>query len=126
MNAGETEEKRLTNFWKSRRMEYYSKIYCTKCIEGGQAREFDKPIELILLNVSTGGLGILSETLFENGAVLALDMKLEEENYEKVSARVMWGIKKGNMYRYGLEIINISGKLFNHLRRLDNSIITRV
>lgn len=126
MDLDKKEENRPVNMRKGRRTEYYSKIYCTKYIEGGQAKEFDKPLEMILLNVSTGGLGILSETLYDNGIVLVLNIKLEEKYYEKVHARVMWSIKKGDMYRHGLEIINISGKLFSHLRKLDNSITTIV
>jgi hypothetical protein len=53
-------------------------------------------------------------------------MKLEEEYYEKVTAKVMWNMKKGDAYRHGLEITNISGRLYRHLSRIDNSITTTV
>lgn len=126
MSTEKTEKTKLDNLRKNQRIEYYSKIYCTKFIENGQAKEFDKPMELILLNISAGGLGILSEAEFETGTVLVLNVELEGINYERISARVMWGIKKGNMYRHGLEIINISGRLFSHLRKLDNSVTATV
>ncbi|MGE5631202.1 MAG: PilZ domain-containing protein [Caulobacteraceae bacterium] len=126
MGFGDTEDKSYENLRKSKRIDYYAKIYCTKYTANGETKDLEKPLELILLNISTVGLGIISETSFEIGTVLVLNIKLEEKNYQKVSARVIWNIKKGDMYRQGLEIINISGKLFTHLGKLDNSITATV
>ncbi len=126
MGAGGIEDKNLVEMRKSKRIEYLSKVYCTKSIYNGTTEEYDEPLELTLLNVSAGGLGIVSDKLFEKGSILVLNMKLEEVSYEKVTAKVMWNMKKGNMYRYGLEITNLSGRLYRHLSQLDNSITTTV
>lgn len=127
MKSGGIEKERdFVEMRKSRRINYLSKIYCKKCICGGETEEYKEPLELTLLNVSVGGLGIMSDRMFEVGSILTLSMKLEEISYEKVTAKVMWNIKKGEMYRHGLQIVNISGRLFRHLSRLDNSITTTV
>ena len=111
---------------KSRRIDYYSKIQCIKNTYKGRTEEFEMPLELTLINISVGGLGIISENPFEKDTVLVLSFKLEEEKYEKVSAKVMWMMKMGDMYWYGLEIMNVFGKFFKYLSMFDNSIIIKV
>lgn len=126
MDFGGTEDKNFVEMRKSKRIDLLSKIYCSKCIYNGDTEEYSEPIELTLLNVSVGGLGIVSDKLFEKGSVLVLRMDLEEVSYEKVTAKVMWNMKKGDVYRHGLEITNLSGKLYRHLSQLDNSMATTV
>jgi hypothetical protein len=126
MGSGGIEDKNFVEMRKSKRIDYISKIYCIKSIYNGETVEYDESLELELLNISAGGLGIASNKQFEKGTILVLRIKLEEVSYDKVNAKVMWNIKKGVIFRYGLEIINISGKLFSHLSRLDNSVTTTV
>ncbi len=126
MNNSGAEAAKLAELRKSKRIDYYSKIQCTKSIYNGETEEYEEPLELMLINISIGGLGIVSEKSFEKATVLILNLKLEGENYQRVAAKVMWTIKKGNMFRHGLEISNISGRLYSHLSRLDNSITTMV
>lgn len=111
---------------KSKRISYYSKIYCSKSMSEGKAEEFEEPVEMTLHDVSSGGLGVICDRLFERDSVLVLAITLEDVCYEKVTAKVMWTIKKEGLYRHGLEIMNLSGKLYRHLSRLDNSITTTV
>lgn len=111
---------------KSKRIGYYSKIFCSKSISNGTVEEFREPVEMTLRDVSEGGLGVLCQRQFEKGSVLELSITLEEINYPKVTAKVMWTIKKDDSYRHGLEIMNLSGKLYRHLSRLDNSITTKI
>jgi hypothetical protein len=126
MNIGGAEISKTYNSRKSKRIDYYSKIQCTKSIQRGETKEYEEPLELMLISVSVGGLSIISEEPFEKGTILIFNLKLEETLYEKVSANVIWTIKKGDMFRNGLGIMNISGKLYRHLSRLDNGITTRV
>ena len=126
MKSKGTEASKPANKRKNRRIDYYSKIQCIKSTYKGRTEEYEIPLELTLINISVGGLGIISEKPFEKDAVLVLSFKLEEERYEKVSAKVMWMMKMGDMYRHGLEIMNVSGKLYKHLSMLDNSITTKV
>jgi len=126
MKSKGTEASKPANKRKSRRIDYYSKIQCIKSTYRGRTEEYEIPLELTLINISVGGLGIISEKPFEKDTVLVLSFNLEEEKYEKVSAKVMWMMKMGDMYRHGLEIMNVSGKLFKHLSMLDNSIATKV
>ncbi|MGE5678683.1 MAG: PilZ domain-containing protein [Pseudomonadota bacterium] len=111
---------------KSKRINYVSSIYCKKSMYNGEAEEYEEPVELQLNDVSEGGLGVISDRLFEKGSVLVLSINLEDVNYDKVTAKVMWTIKTEGSYRHGLEIMNLSGKLYRHLSRLDNSITTTV
>lgn len=111
---------------KSKRIDYYSKILCTKSIYNGETEEYETPAELMLINVSVGGLGVVCERHFEKDTMLFLDIKLGEESFRNVAAKVMWTIKKGDMHRHGLEISNMSGKLYRSLSRLDNSITATV
>ncbi len=111
---------------KSKRINYSARICCTKSMNDGGVEEFEEPVEMLLHDVSAGGLGVICDRLFEGGSVLVLSITLEEVLYEKVTARVMWTIDKEDTYRHGLEIMNLSGKLFRHLSRLDNSITTTV
>lgn len=92
----------------------------------GKAEEFKEPVEMTLRDVSAGGLGVICDRLFEKGSVLVMEITLEEVNYQKVTAKVMWTIKEDNAYRHGLELMNLSGKLYRHLSKLDNSITTTV
>jgi hypothetical protein len=83
-------------------------------------------VELPLLNISSGGLGVISEDKYENGAMMVLNIKLEEAYYERILAKVMWQVPTEGAYRYGLAISNISGKMYTHLSKLDNSINAQV
>ena len=107
---------------QSPRIEYYSKICCKKALVKDEEFEFEEPLELIVINVSERGFGVLSAKHFDVGTILSLNIVLEEVEYEKISARVIWEIKKGDMYRLGLLIINISGRLFSHMSKFNNSI----
>lgn len=111
---------------KSKRINCFSEIYCIKSSYNGETEEYDEPLLLRLLNISSGGICIASDKLFEKSSVLVLKMMLEDVSYDKVNAKVIWNIKKGDTYRHGLEIINISGRLYSHLNKLDNSITTIV
>lgn len=126
MGFGGRKDKNFVEMRKSNRIDYFSEIYCSKSIFNGEIEEYSEPLQLSLINISSMGLGIVSDKLFEKGSVLELNIKLEEVSYDKVTAKVMWNTKKGDSYRHGLEIINISGRLYSHLSRLDNSITTIV
>jgi len=127
MDSGDIQkDKNSVEMRKSKRINFFSKIYCIKSSYNGETEEYGEPYLLTLLNVSAGGLCTASDKLFEKGSVLMLRMKLEELDYDKVTAKVIWNIKKGDTYRHGLEIINISGRLYRHLNQLDNSITTIV
>jgi c-di-GMP-binding flagellar brake protein YcgR len=126
MSAGETGAAIFDELRKNKRIDYYSMLQCTKSVYNGEAEEYEEPLQLVLINVSAGGLGIVCQRHFQTDTVLHLNMKLEDQIYEKVTAKVMWTIKKGDMYRHGLEITNMSGRLYSHLSRLDNSITTTV
>ena len=119
-------DKNFAEIRKGKRIDFFSQVFCIKSIYNGETEEYHEPLELTLLNVSLGGLGIVSDKLFEKGSVLVLRIKLEDVSYEKVTTKVIWNIKKSNKYRHGLEISNISGRLYSHLSRLDNSITTTV
>lgn len=127
MDSGDIQKnKNFVEMRKSKRIDCFSRIYCIKSINNGETEEYGEPLLLTLLNISSGGLGIASDKLFEKGTILVLRMMLEDISYDKVTAKVIWNIKIGGTYRHGLKLTNISGRLYNHLSRLDNSITTIV
>jgi hypothetical protein len=126
MDTSVAEGAKFDELRKSKRIDCYSRIQCTKSMYNGETEEYEEPLELMLINVSISGLGIISERPFEKETILILNLMLEGVNYKKVTAKVMWTLKKGDKFRQGMEITNISGRLYTHLSRLDNSITTTV
>ncbi len=111
---------------RHKRMGQQSKAYCKKYISEGREVEPESPLEMELLDISAGGLGVMSPVSLDKGSMLVLNIILEGERYDRVSARVIWEIPTEGFYRQGLIIMNISGRLFTHITKLDNSITTEI
>ncbi|MFZ5351336.1 MAG: PilZ domain-containing protein [Bacillota bacterium] len=111
---------------RSRRIPQSSKLYCHKYLFCGDEIELKQPLVMELMNISVDGLGIKAEQKFEDSTILILDIVLEDILYEKITAKILWGIPYNGVYRYGLEISALSGRLYKHLCSLDNSIIRNI
>ena len=102
------------------------RVSCDKCLtciryfREGKEILTDKPIELVLLNISEKGLGIKTEHCFEVGSNLIFDLNLEEIIYKNISAKVIWQQRRGMECLMGLTFLNISGKLNKHLHTMNN------
>ncbi len=122
MAIADSKDKNFVESRKSTRVGCTSKISCTKYTYSGGAEECDSLIELTLINASAGGIGVLTDKTFEIESILTLKIELDGISYEKVTGKVAWGMKKSDKNFYGLEITNMSGRLYRHLSKIDNSI----
>ncbi len=103
------------------RTKYYQKINCYSYYDTtGKQISLDKPIEIIMVNISLGGAGLICEKKFEAGTVFVLNFYLDRIPYNQLF-KILWCEKAGEMYRVGTEIINISTNLFKHLKEYELS-----
>ncbi len=72
------------------------------------------PLEISLIDLSTGGLGIKSNVVLENETTISINIQLEETNHV-VIGRVVWCAKEGNLYNCGLKLIYIPSELKDYL-----------
>ncbi|MFZ5967920.1 MAG: PilZ domain-containing protein [Bacillota bacterium] len=59
----------------------------------------------IMLDISTGGIGLLSEYKFEIGNLLYLKLSLENDEHE-VKSKVIYCKPVGEMFRIGVEFVD--------------------
>lgn len=111
---------------KNDRITYNLVIHCSKMICGSKVVSFDTPVEMNVKNISPEGLCISSTELFEESSVLRFDMELEEVLYQGLSGTVIWRTKNGDMYYYGLNLQNISGRLSIHIIEIGRKLSSRV
>ena len=68
------------------------------------------PVEISLIDLSVGGLGIKSNVELENDTTISINIQVDEMNYV-VIGRVVWCTKEGNLYNCGLKLIYIPSEL---------------
>lgn len=74
------------------------------------------PIEMVVFDVSLGGLGVLSDKSLENGSVIEFTLYLENIPYAVLS-KIVWVDNNGKYFKYGLEIIGHNNMMFRHLKK---------
>jgi len=111
---------------KSARLTNGMIIQCLKCISEGKINQYEPPLELDVVNISSEGLCISTTVIFKEGAVLEFDIQLEDTLYKSVSATIIWSIDNENNYRYGLHIKNITGKFSIHIYKLESRLLTSI
>ncbi len=72
------------------------------------------PIEISLIDMSLGGLGIKSSIMLENDTTISINIQLEGTN-NVVIGRVVRCTKEGNLYNCGLKLIYIPSELKDYL-----------
>jgi len=72
------------------------------------------PVEISLIDLSVGGLGIKSNVVLENDTTISINIQVDEMNYV-VIGRVVWCTKEGNLYNCGLKLIYIPSELRDYL-----------
>jgi len=68
------------------------------------------PIEISLVDISLGGLGIKSNIGLELDTTLSINLQLEDTNYV-VIGKVMWCREDGNLFNCGLKLIYMPSEL---------------
>lgn len=111
---------------KSLRLNEKTIILCSKCISEGERNVFSPSVGLDVINISGEGLCVSAIHEFKKGAMLELDITMEDVPYKAVTARIIWSVKHKSLYNYGLRIENITGKFKSHIERLEARISTRI
>ncbi len=98
------------------RIDYYQKINCYSYYNNeGKYIKFKSPIELIMLDISTSGIGFLTQYQLNVDDILVINLYINKIPHEQL-AKVEWIKKAGEMNRIGTELINISTSLFKQLK----------
>lgn len=72
------------------------------------------PVEISLIDMSVGGIGIKSNVALENETTISINIQFEEMNYV-VIGRVVWCKQEGNLFNCGLKLIYIPSDLKDYL-----------
>jgi len=103
-----------------KRVSYRVKLWCYYYYtEVGEKVKFETPIMMEVFDVSLGGIGIITNTLFPRNATLEFTFYLEDIPYQ-VMATIKWNHSNNIFCRYGLEIIGHNNMLFRHLQQFVN------
>jgi len=94
--------------------------------EAGELLHFDHPKLFEVIDVSLGGLGIITKGEFPIDVTLEFTFYLEDIPYQVLS-RIKWHTNHQFFNKYGLEIIGHNNMLFRHLQQfvLGQSIIKK-
>lgn len=88
-------EKRLSNLGIIESFNFHA---------SSQSVVINAPMEISLIDISKGGLGIKSSSYLEIETTLSIHIQLESENYV-VIGKVVWCRKEENLYNCGLKLI---------------------
>lgn len=75
------------------------------------------PLEISLIDISVGGLGIKSNNALEMDTTLSLAIEVESINHV-VIGRVVWCRLEDGIYNCGLKLIYMPGELHDFLERI--------
>ncbi|OGS18470.1 MAG: hypothetical protein A2219_08850 [Elusimicrobia bacterium RIFOXYA2_FULL_50_26] len=89
--------------------------------------EIDQPIQValdgkalpgVLVELSAGGMAILTFTSIPVGTEMALSLDLPGLRTQELSGRVVWSLLKGEMWRLGIVFKKINPVDFRHINRM--------
>ncbi|GAB6108569.1 PilZ domain-containing protein [Fusibacter bizertensis] len=70
----------------------------------------NSPLEISLVDISAGGLGIKSNIMLEEDTTLSIAIQYENINFV-VIGRIVWCRREGQIYNCGLKLIYMPGEL---------------
>lgn len=88
-------EKRISNLGVIESFNFHS---------SSQTVVINAPMEISLIDISIGGLGIKVSTYLEIDTTLSIHIQLDTDNYV-VIGKVVWCRKEDNLYTCGLKLI---------------------
>jgi len=101
---------------KFTRIGYSNQIECshyTKPCDGSVV--VLKNNRMVMLNLSVGGIGIVTDTKLEKNGLLSFTFCLNKVSHT-IESIVKWSDIKGEMYQYGIEFINMETGLLKKLQ----------
>lgn len=81
----------------------------------GSLIKLTKAMEMVIIDISIGGIGGISNEMLEYGSVIEFTLYLEKIPYP-VLAKIVWVDNNVRYYKYGLEIIGHNNMMFRHLK----------
>jgi len=100
------------------RVEYHVEMTCNHVIKpDGSDVTLKTPARMVMLDLSIGGIGIVSDIDFELSSILTFTLYLEKVPHT-IMARVQWKAIKGEMCQCGLEFIGTPNQLFRQLQKI--------
>lgn len=101
------------------RAKYIQRIECVSVMDAGEMEQNILPstIKFMVIDVSMGGIGIISDEVIEVGKVLVFDLKLDNTIYS-VKYEVVYCFTNDGKYRAGLRIKEKDKIFIKHLKIL--------
>ena len=102
-----------------KRVRHEDRALCYRYYHMEELIELDQPIELFVVDISAGGVGLKSRQPLNSGFVLIFDLNFGLSTY-KIMAKVMWSKQRDSYYRSGLEFVSMPYKLKSEINTLTN------
>lgn len=84
-------------------------------------------VPLDVENISEHGMGLIGDVETKKDDILILDVDIEGALYERILVRVVWVYTHpGYETHFGVEFVNISGKLFSHIRSIEVNVEAKI
>ena len=101
------------------RVLYSQEILCDTIFNPGSEEpiKISKPLKFTCVDIGMGGIGILSNNEFEIDTIFSFNLCIDSIIYE-ISAKVIYCIPYGEIYRVGVEFLSLSSNLEDHIKRL--------
>ncbi|MBU2568220.1 MAG: PilZ domain-containing protein [Elusimicrobia bacterium] len=81
------------------------------------------PVPAVLLDISAGGIGILTFVPIEVGTSITSEIKLPGIHVKRVEGTVLWTLTKGNSWRVGIAFTKIEKDDFTNIKQLADDYI---
>lgn len=111
------DEKQLADRRLYVRVRHLQKVVCHSVYDNIDMEPvlLSRPMELIISDLSMGGIGIISENELKSGRILAVRLSLDGIQYE-VKCEVIYCFQSDNKFRAGLKIAQKDKRFINHLK----------
>jgi hypothetical protein len=99
------------------RIRYIQKVTCTMVYEDIEKEpcELDEPLQLMIVDISVGGIGVICEQEIEVGMILGITIILDNIPYD-VKYEVVYCIPMDDKFRIGLKIAQRDKVFMRHLK----------
>ncbi len=101
------------------RVLYMHKIWCSTLFESFDSEPtlLMDPLELIVVDLSMGGIGVICEHEVPVGAILSFKLPLDNIEYE-IKCEVVYCFENSGKYRAGLKLADRNRNFIRHLKIL--------
>jgi len=99
------------------RIRYMQRVECTTVSDSPEAEPYSlaNPITFMIIDLSMGGIGIISDERIDVGKVLVIRLILDSIPYD-VKCQVVYCFQNKDKYRAGLKVIQKEKQFIRHLK----------